>query len=72
MTVSRALAGFLIRLYQLLASPWFRGACRYAPSCSEYARQAIERHGLLRGGALTMSRILRCHPLGRHGYDPVP
>jgi len=72
MTVSRSLPILLIRLYQLLLGPWVRGACRYTPSCSEYARQAIARHGFLRGIGLAMRRILRCHPLGRHGYDPVP
>jgi hypothetical protein len=71
-TVSRALAIRLIRLYQLLLGAWVRGTCRYAPSCSEYAREAIARHGLLRGTGLAVRRVLRCHPLGRHGYDPVP
>ena len=62
----------LIRLYQTAAAPWTRGTCRYVPTCSEYARQAIARHGLVRGVALAARRLLRCHPLGRHGYDPVP
>ncbi len=67
----RRLAILLIRLYQLTLSPWFRGACRHQPSCSEYAREAIERHGL-RGVGMAIRRLMRCHPLGTHGYDPVP
>lgn len=62
----------LIRLYQRLLSPFFRGACRHVPSCSEYAHQAIERHGVVRGTALAAVRLARCHPLGTSGYDPVP
>jgi putative membrane protein insertion efficiency factor len=67
----RPLAVGLIRLYQLTVSPWFRGACRHHPSCSEYAREAIERHGW-RGVLLALRRLGRCHPLGTHGFDPVP
>lgn len=61
-----------IRLYQLLLSPFFRGSCRFTPSCSEYAREAIERHGVVRGLSLSVRRLSRCHPLGAHGVDPVP
>ena len=67
----RALALLLIRVYQITLAPFSRGACRYSPSCSEYAREAIERHGL-RGVWLALRRIARCHPLGDHGWDPVP
>jgi putative membrane protein insertion efficiency factor len=67
----RRLAILLIRLYQLTVSPWFRGACRHQPSCSEYAREAIERHGW-RGVGMAFRRLMRCHPLGTNGYDPVP
>lgn len=66
------LACLLIRAYQHLAPPLVRGACRFAPSCSEYAREAVERHGLVRGLILAARRIARCHPLGASGYDPVP
>lgn len=62
----------LIRFYQYFISPFWPGVCRYGPSCSEYGREAIERHGLLRGGWLTLRRLLRCHPWGGSGYDPVP
>lgn len=69
--VRRLLLG-LIRGYQLLISPLLGANCRYHPSCSEYAREAVIRHGALRGGALALRRIGRCHPWGGSGYDPVP
>ena len=68
----RSLLLFLLRLYQSLLSPVFRGSCRHLPSCSEYARLAIERHGAARGLWLATRRLTRCHPLGTSGYDPVP
>jgi hypothetical protein len=61
-----------IRLYQRWAPPALRGGCRFVPTCSEYARQSLERHGLWRGMALAARRIARCHPLGASGLDPVP
>ena len=68
----RAFALLLIRVYQVLAGPFTRGACRHHPSCSEFAREAIEHHGVLRGGLLAARRLGRCHPLGTSGFDPVP
>ncbi|MBI5518677.1 MAG: membrane protein insertion efficiency factor YidD [Desulfovibrio sp.] len=62
----------LIWLYQRLLSPLFAGSCRFEPSCSQYARQAVILHGACKGGLLTLWRILRCQPLCRGGYDPVP
>lgn len=63
----------LIRFYQKNLSPMKGGpTCRFVPSCSEYAAEAIQRHGALRGGALALWRILRCNPFSRGGYDPVP
>jgi putative membrane protein insertion efficiency factor len=62
----------LIRLYQLVLSPWFPASCRFTPSCSEYGLEALRRHGALKGASLTIGRILRCHPWGGSGYDPVP
>ncbi len=70
--VSRAAVVTLVRLYQMILSPWLGPACRYDPSCSAYAIEAIERHGVVRGGWLAVRRIGRCHPLGGFGYDPVP
>jgi putative membrane protein insertion efficiency factor len=62
----------LIKLYQLAISPWFGAACRFEPSCSRYMQGAIVTHGLLRGVALGVGRLARCHPWGGSGYDPVP
>lgn len=62
----------LIRLYQLTLSPVLGGACRFTPSCSAYAREAIEIHGAWHGAWLAARRLARCHPLGSSGYDPVP
>ena len=61
-----------IRAYQLLLSPVLPPACRFLPSCSEYAAEAIQRHGALCGGRLALQRLARCHPWGGSGYDPVP
>ena len=60
-----------IRLYRRFISPLLPAACRYWPSCSEYAEQACLKHGNWKGLALAIGRILRCHPWGGHGYDPV-
>jgi putative membrane protein insertion efficiency factor len=62
----------LIRLYQVTLSPYTGGCCRFEPSCSRYAAQAIREHGAVRGTWLGICRLARCHPLGRSGYDPVP
>lgn len=62
----------LIRLYQIILSPWLGMHCRYAPTCSAYAIEALRVHGLLRGGWLAAARIGRCHPFHAGGYDPVP
>jgi uncharacterized protein len=61
-----------IRAYQYMLSPWVGGACRFWPTCSAYSREAIERHGALRGGWMMLTRIARCHPYGSGGVDPVP
>ncbi|WP_411837528.1 membrane protein insertion efficiency factor YidD [Paracoccus sp. ME4] len=61
-----------VRGYRLIASPWVGHACRFQPTCSAYALDALARHGALRGGWLVLRRLGRCHPWGGHGYDPVP
>lgn len=61
-----------IRLYQRFISPLLPRSCRFYPTCSEYAAQAISRYGLLRGGRLAVKRIARCHPWNPGGWDPVP
>ena len=62
----------LVRGYQVAISPLLPPACRYFPSCSAYAVEALEKHGALRGGWLAARRIMRCHPFAPGGYDPVP
>ena len=63
---------FWIRAYQAGLSPILPASCRYTPTCSEYARRAVARHGAARGTWLAMKRVGRCHPFGGHGHDPVP
>jgi len=62
----------LIRVYQRAISPMLPPACRFVPTCSAYASEAIEKHGVIRGGYLATRRVLRCHPFHPGGYDPVP
>ena len=62
----------LIRFYQVVVSPYTPAACRFHPTCSQYALEALKKHGILKGGLLSLKRILRCHPWGGKGHDPVP
>lgn len=62
----------LIRAYRAIASPLLPPSCRYEPTCSQYALEAIDKHGVIKGSYLSARRILRCHPFARGGYDPVP
>jgi len=66
------LAARVVRGYQLLIRPMLPPACRFAPSCSEYAREVLAQHGVARGGVLAIRRIMRCHPWNPGGYDPPP
>jgi hypothetical protein len=68
----KVLLQFVLGMYQRWLSPMLPHSCRFVPTCSEYAMDAIERHGAWRGCWLTLGRLLRCHPLARAGYDPVP
>ncbi|MBM3415039.1 MAG: membrane protein insertion efficiency factor YidD [Bacteroidetes bacterium] len=63
---------FLIKVYQWVISPWLGPKCRFTPSCSQYASEALKKHGVFKGLWLTLRRISRCHPWGGSGYDPVP
>ena len=62
----------VIKIYQLFISPLTPATCRYNPTCSHYAKEALETHGLFKGGWLSVKRIFSCHPWGGSGYDPVP
>lgn len=63
---------FLIKVYQTVISPFTPASCRYQPTCSHYAKEALEVHGFLKGGWLALKRIFSCHPWGGKGFDPVP
>ncbi|WP_452219599.1 membrane protein insertion efficiency factor YidD [Lacinutrix salivirga] len=63
---------FLIKIYQTFISPLTPPTCRFQPTCSHYAKEALEVHGFFKGGKLALRRIFSCHPWGRKGYDPVP
>jgi len=69
--IARQTAVFLLRGYKCMISPLFPPSCRYVPSCSEYAMEAVELYGVVRGGWMALVRMLRCHPFARGGYDPV-
>ena len=62
----------LVRLYQALISPLTPASCRFTPTCSSYTIEALQKHGLFKGGWLAVKRISSCHPWGKSGYDPVP
>ncbi|WP_157212215.1 membrane protein insertion efficiency factor YidD [Desulfomonile tiedjei] len=66
------MAGGLIRCYQIFISPVFPSACRFYPTCSEYAREAVLTHGVVKGTWLAVKRLARCRPFGPGGFDPVP
>ncbi len=68
----RKLLTFIIKLYKRVVSPLLPPACRFLPTCSEYAIEAIEKYGALKGSYLALRRVLRCHPLCESGFDPVP
>ena len=69
--ITRSFTLKLVRAYKIVISPWLPVACRFTPSCSEYTAEAIERYGVLRGVARGMTRLSRCHPLHRGGFDPL-
>lgn len=71
MQIAKQITLLLLRGYKAIISPWLPASCRYVPTCSEYALEAVERFGVLRGGVIAIGRILRCHPFVRGGYDPV-
>ncbi len=71
-SVPKKIALLFVKFYQYTIRPLLPNACRYTPSCSAYATEAIEKYGAFKGLWLGLKRILRCHPWGGHGYDPVP
>lgn len=71
MTLGRKVTLALLQGYKYAISPWLPTACRYVPTCSEYAMEAVERYGALRGSWIALGRLLRCHPFAASGFDPV-
>ena len=72
MSIVSCIVAAPVRLYRLVFSPWVGFNCRYQPTCSAYALEALEIHGALKGSWLTLRRLSKCHPFGGNGYDPVP
>ena len=72
LSLAQRVALGLLRRYKLLFSSMYSGSCRYLPSCSDYAAEAVARFGVLRGSFLAARRLARCNPFGAHGLDPVP
>ncbi len=72
MTPLAHIAALPVRAYRLILSPWVGHGCRFQPTCSAYALEALEKHGAIKGTLLAARRVGRCHPLGGSGYDPVP
>lgn len=72
MTLYQRSVALAHRAYKLTLSPWIGQSCRFLPTCSDYARDALILHGPVRGGALAVRRLCRCHPFGGSGFDPVP
>lgn len=70
--VMKYIAIFLVRAYQAAISPWYPPSCRFTPTCSQYAVEALQKHGFFKGIYLTFNRLRRCHPWGDSGHDPVP
>lgn len=71
MTIGKNIVLGLLRGYKCTVSPWLPASCRYVPTCSEYAMEAVDRYGALRGIGMALGRLLRCHPFGSSGFDPV-
>jgi putative membrane protein insertion efficiency factor len=71
MIILKAILLFMIRIYQLLISPLKQPTCRFYPTCSHYAIQAVEKHGVFKGSRMALVRVLKCHPFHPGGYDPV-
>lgn len=69
--IARLLIG-LLRIYRYLLSPWWGARCRFSPTCSQYAIEALQRHGAWKGSALAVRRVMRCNPWHAGGFDPVP
>lgn len=70
--IARKVAVLILRGYKWAISPMLPPSCRYVPTCSEYAMEAMDRFGIFRGGVMALCRVLRCHPFVKGGYDPVP
>jgi uncharacterized protein len=71
LTIPQSLAIKAVRAYKMVVSPWLPSACRFTPTCSEYALEALEGQGFVRGVISALGRLLRCHPLHRGGFDPL-